>query len=162
MTSILPSHSFQEPHQMRPRSRVTHPHSHYPRVKPSVSIPHASKSTYPWHVLHKDGEDLLSTVPQAAIVLHNAFMLQVLQQLDLTLQSTHLLERDHWSPGHSGPSCAHLGSAYLALVYDSQGSALETSAGEQQTLSNVCSLATMLGSPWDAAFFTQKKANRKE
>lgn len=62
--------------------------------------PACTQGTYPRHVLHEDGEDLLSTVPQAAVVLHNTFMLQVLQQLDLTLESAHLLEREGPLVGH--------------------------------------------------------------
>lgn len=63
-----------------------------PRQSLSCCLP-ASRGTYPWHVLHEDGQSLLGAVPQAAIVLHYALMLQVLQQLDLALQSTHLLGR---------------------------------------------------------------------
>lgn len=63
-----------------------------PQVRPSlVCVSYTSRGTYPWHVLHEDGQSLLSAVPQTAVVLHNALVLQVFQQLDLTLQSTHLL-----------------------------------------------------------------------
>ena len=48
--------------------------------------------TYPGHKLDKNGEFLLFVVPEAAIVLHDALVAQVLQQLDLTLQSVHLLQ----------------------------------------------------------------------
>lgn len=47
--------------------------------------------THPGHVLHEDGEGLLTVVPQAAVVLDNALVTQVLQQLDLALQSADLL-----------------------------------------------------------------------
>lgn len=66
---------------------------HSPHDSPSLARPPASQGTYPWHVLHEDGQSLLGAVPQAAIVLHYALMLQILQQLDLALQSTHLLGR---------------------------------------------------------------------
>lgn len=47
--------------------------------------------THPRHVLHENGEGLLIVIPQAAVVLNNALMMQILQQLDFTLQSTDLL-----------------------------------------------------------------------
>lgn len=47
--------------------------------------------TYPRHVLHKDRKRSFMCVPQAAIVLNNALMEKIFQQLNLTLQSTHLL-----------------------------------------------------------------------
>ena len=63
-----------------------------PQVRPSLlGVSHTQRGTYPRHVLHEDGQGLLSAVPQTAIVLHNALVLQVLQQLDFTLQSAHLL-----------------------------------------------------------------------
>lgn len=67
------------------------------------------RGTYPWHVLHEDGQSLLGAVPQAAIVLHDALVLQILQQLDLTFQSTHLLQGAQWSlhpvlPAHYQPT----------------------------------------------------------
>lgn len=50
-----------------------------PRSGPILCVSHMhSRGTYPWHVLHEDGQGLLSTVPQTAIVLHDALMLQVL------------------------------------------------------------------------------------
>lgn len=48
-------------------------------------------STDSWHVLHEDGERSLHRVLQAAVVLNDPLVAQVLQQLDLTLQRTHLL-----------------------------------------------------------------------
>lgn len=47
--------------------------------------------THPGHVLHEDGEGLLTVVPQAAEVLDDALVTQVLQQLDLALQSADFL-----------------------------------------------------------------------
>lgn len=87
--------------------------------------------TYPRHVLHEDGQSLLRTVPQTAVVLHYALMLQILQQLDLTLQGTHLLgEGPSGHLGLQGPASAHLGSAQFALISDLRGglSALGTGA----------------------------------
>lgn len=48
-------------------------------------------STHARHVLHENGERAFRRVPQAAIVLDNALMAQILQQLDLALQCAHLL-----------------------------------------------------------------------
>ena len=48
---------------------------------------------YPWHKLYKDGELSLVWVTQAAVVLNDALVTEVLQQLDLALQSVHLLRR---------------------------------------------------------------------
>lgn len=50
--------------------------------------------TDPRHVLHEDGERLLVAVPQTAVILDDAFVTKVLQQLDLTLQSADLLVGD--------------------------------------------------------------------
>lgn len=49
--------------------------------------------THPGHVLHEDGEGLLNAVPQTAVVLHDALVTQVFQQLDLALQGADLLGR---------------------------------------------------------------------
>lgn len=44
-----------------------------------------------WHVLHEDGQGSSRRGPAGSYeLLHYALMLQVLQQLDLALQSTHL------------------------------------------------------------------------
>ena len=48
-----------------------------------------SPVTDPWHVLHEDWEETVLLV--TAIVLHNALVVQVLEQLNLTLQGFHLL-----------------------------------------------------------------------
>lgn len=50
-------------------------------------------NTHPWHELHEDGELPLLQVPQAAVILDDALVTQVLQQLDLTLQSVDFLRR---------------------------------------------------------------------
>lgn len=50
--------------------------------------------SHPRHELHEDGEGLLMVVPQRAVVLNDALVMQILQQLDFTLQSTDLLQRD--------------------------------------------------------------------
>lgn len=47
--------------------------------------------SYPWHVLHEDGQGLLCSVPQAAVILHDTVVLEILQQLNFTLQGTHFL-----------------------------------------------------------------------
>lgn len=39
----------------------------------------------PWHVLHEDREGLLIVVPQTAVVLNDALVVQILQELDFTL-----------------------------------------------------------------------------
>lgn len=49
------------------------------------------KLIYPRHVFHEDRQSSFMCVPQAAVVLNYAFMKKILQELDLTLQSTHLL-----------------------------------------------------------------------
>lgn len=48
--------------------------------------------THPRHKLHKDGEFPLFEVPQTAVVLNNTLVAEILQQLDLTLQSIHFLQ----------------------------------------------------------------------
>lgn len=53
----------------------------------------SSVQTHPGHVLHEDGEGLLNVVPQTAVVLNDALVTQVFQQLDLALQSADLLRR---------------------------------------------------------------------
>lgn len=50
--------------------------------------------TYPWHVFNKDGQLPLLGIPQTPIVLHYPVVAESLQQLDLTLQSVHLLQQD--------------------------------------------------------------------
>lgn len=49
--------------------------------------------THPRHELHKDGEFSLIQVPKTPVVLNNPVVSQILQQLDLTLQGVHLLQR---------------------------------------------------------------------
>lgn len=49
-----------------------------------------SHCTYPWHVFHENGQDLLALT--AAEILHNALVLDVLEKLDLALQGLHLLQ----------------------------------------------------------------------
>lgn len=138
---------------MRLMSKGSLPCSPQPQVRPSlVCVLHISRGTYPWHVLHEDGQSLLGTVPQTAIVLHNALVLQVLQQLDLTFQSTHLLEEGPSGHlGSQGPSSACLGSAQLALVSGLRGVCLlwELQLEKRGTLSTIWPLGTMLGNPWD-------------
>lgn len=41
--------------------------------------------THPGHILHENGEGLLIVVSKATVVLDDSFMVQVLQQLYLTL-----------------------------------------------------------------------------
>lgn len=95
LTPVLPCLAFPlEPLE----SQVTRICQRTPRHSPSAMTAPLLLSAcitghIPWHVLHEDGQSLLGAVPQAAIVLHYALMLQVLQQLDLALQSTHLLGR---------------------------------------------------------------------
>lgn len=47
--------------------------------------------THPRHEFHKDGQFFLHRITQAAVVLHDTLMTQVLQQLNLTLQCIHFL-----------------------------------------------------------------------
>lgn len=80
-------------------------------------------------------------------------MLQVLQQLDLTFQSTHLLgEGPSGHLGLQGPTSAHLGSAQLALISDLRRVCLpwEPQLEQRGTLLTVWPLDTMLGDPWDS------------
>lgn len=56
--------------------------------------------THPRHVLHENSEGLLIVVPQTAVVLNNALVMQVFQQLDFALQSTDLLYRDDDKSGN--------------------------------------------------------------
>lgn len=51
------------------------------------------KNTHPWHEFHENGELPLFQVPEAAVILNDALVTQVLQKLDLTLQSIHFLRR---------------------------------------------------------------------
>lgn len=123
-----------------------------------MCVSHASRGTYPRHVLHEDGQGLLSTVPQTAIVLHNALVLQVLQQLDLTLQSTHLLGE--------GPVVTSALRTLVCLLGISSAcprqcpqrdlSASETSDGEKETLSTVWPLASVLGNPLNGGTTTKE------
>lgn len=107
---------------IRPMSKGPLLHSPQPQERSSLACPTCIRGTYPRHVLHEDGQSLLGTVPQAAIVLHYALVLQVLQQLDLTLQCTHLLgERPSGHLGFQGPGSTCLGSAQLALVSGLRG-----------------------------------------
>lgn len=50
-------------------------------------------SAHARHVLHEDGQRPLHGVPEAAVVLHDPLVTQVLQQLDFTFQRAHLLKR---------------------------------------------------------------------
>lgn len=50
--------------------------------------------THPRHVLHENSEGLLVVVPQTAVILNYALVMQIFQQLDLALQSADLLHRD--------------------------------------------------------------------
>lgn len=61
--------------------------------------------THPGHVLHEDGEGLLKVVPQTAVVLNDALVTQVLQQLDLALQSADLLRRRGATAARSCQTC---------------------------------------------------------
>lgn len=47
--------------------------------------------THPRHVLHENSEGLFIVIPQTAVVLNNALMMQIFQQLDFALQSADLL-----------------------------------------------------------------------
>lgn len=51
------------------------------------------QNTHPGHKLDKNGELLLLEVPKTTIVLNNPLVMQILQQLNLTLQSIHLLQK---------------------------------------------------------------------
>lgn len=53
----------------------------------------SSHKAHPGHVLHEDGQRPLHRVPQAAVVLDDPLVAQVLQKLDLTLQRAHFLNR---------------------------------------------------------------------
>lgn len=50
------------------------------------------QNTHPGHELNKNGEFLLVEVPKTPIVLNDPLVAQILQQLNLTLQSIHLLQ----------------------------------------------------------------------
>lgn len=50
--------------------------------------------THPRHKFNKNGEFPLFEVPKTAIVLNNTLVAQVLQQLNLALQSIHLLQNN--------------------------------------------------------------------
>lgn len=60
-------------------------------------------STHARHVLHENRECSLHRVSQAAVVLDDPLVAQVLQKLDFTLQRTHLLNesRKHHIQKHS-------------------------------------------------------------
>lgn len=60
-------------------------------TKPRHGPPCSLLGSYPWHVLHEDGQGLLCSVPQAAVILHDTVVLEILQQLNFTLQGTHFL-----------------------------------------------------------------------
>lgn len=55
-------------------------------------------STHAGHVLHEDGQRPLHGVPQTAVVLDDALVAQVLQELDLALQRAHLLNTTNIRP----------------------------------------------------------------
>lgn len=63
-----------------------------PEAKTKVQM--KCKSSYPGHKLHENGEFPLLEVPQAPVVLDDPVVAQILQQLDLTLQSIDLLQRE--------------------------------------------------------------------
>lgn len=65
--------------------------SHQSVIKLTQNVP---QNTHPGHELNKDGEFSLVEVPKAAVVLNNPLVTQILQQLNLTLQSVHFLQRD--------------------------------------------------------------------
>lgn len=50
--------------------------------------------THPGHELNKNGEFSLIQVPKAPVVLNDPVVSQILQQLNLTLQSVHLLQTE--------------------------------------------------------------------
>lgn len=55
--------------------------------------------THSRHVLHENSEGLLIVVPQTAVVLNNALVMQIFQQLDFALQSADLLYRHNEKQG---------------------------------------------------------------
>lgn len=59
-------------------------HSGAGRGGPSV-LHFINTGTHPWHVLHENGESLLIVVPQTAVVLNDALVMQILQELDFAL-----------------------------------------------------------------------------
>ena len=61
----------------------------------------AEAGTHPRHVLHENSERLLIVVPQTAVVLNNALVMQIFQQLDFALQGADLLHRDNERRGRN-------------------------------------------------------------
>lgn len=51
-------------------------------------------TTHPRHILHKNSQSFLIVVSKATVVLDYSLMVQVLQQLYLTLQRAHLLQKE--------------------------------------------------------------------
>lgn len=51
------------------------------------------QNTHPRHELNKNGEFSMLQVPQTAVVLNDSLMTQILQQLNLALQSIHFLQK---------------------------------------------------------------------
>ncbi|TNN84590.1 hypothetical protein EYF80_005290 [Liparis tanakae] len=82
------SWSLMEPFNHKTADKVTQGSGRIAALKPV-------KGTHARHVLHEDGERPLHGVSQAAVVLDDPLVAQVLQQLDLTLQSADLLEAGH-------------------------------------------------------------------
>lgn len=124
-----------------------------PQVRSSlVCALHTSRGTYPRHILHEDSQSLLSAVPQTAIVLHNALVLQVFQQLDLTLQSTHLLgERPVFTSALRALVCLPgISSACPSHVLRGVYMPWELQLEKRGTLSAVWLLASMQGNPLNA------------
>lgn len=133
-----------------------------PQVRPSlVCVLHTSRGTYPRHILHEDSESLLSAVPQTAIVLHNALVLQVFQQLDLTLQSTHLLgERPVFTSALRALVCLPGISSACPSQCPQRGlSALGTSAGETGDSLNCLAVGLNAGQPFEC--WHSNTGNRK-
>lgn len=126
-----------------------------------VCVLHTSRGTYPRHILHEDSESLLSAVPQTAIVLHNALVLQVFQQLDLTLQSTHLLgERPVFTSALRALVCLPgISSACPSRCPQRGLSALGTSAGETGDSLNCLAVGLNAGQPFEC--WHSNTGNRK-
>lgn len=122
-----------------------------------MCVSHTSRGTYPRHILHEDGQSLLSAVPQTAIVLHNALVLQVFQQLDLTLQSTHLLgERPVVTSALRTRVCLPGISSACSSQCPQRGlSAFGTSAGETGDSLNCLAVGLNAANPWNAGIPTQ-------
>lgn len=133
-----------------------------PQVRSSlVCALHTSRGTYPRHILHEDSQSLLSAVPQTAIVLHNALVLQVFQQLDLTLQSTHLLgERPVFTSALRALVCLPGISSACPSQCPQRGLyALGTSAGETGDSLSCLAVGLNAGQPFEC--WHSNTGNRK-